>query len=91
MRGEANFCDFFVICSASSTKRVQAVGEAVQEKMDVAASQSRKRSAIKEEPWVLLDYGDVMVHIFHKEARTFYDLEYLWRDAPRLHLTFSHR
>lgn len=76
---------WFVITSASNTRQVKAVAEEVQRQ--VAASGGPK--AVNVEgldtcQWVLVNYGDIVVHVFLDEARTFYDLERLWRDVPRM-------
>ncbi len=84
VRTISSFADCFVIMSGRSTRHVQGLANAV----DSAMSKKRMREAttegLQEGHWVLLDYGDVVVHIFYKEDRDFYDLEGLWHDAPRV-------
>jgi ribosome-associated protein len=83
MRGISSLCDWFVLVSASSSRRVNAISKAIQEKL------SKKRILPlhlegKDNPyWVLLDYEDVVVHVFYDQIREFYGLERLWSDAPR--------
>ncbi len=75
------FADFFVICSCDSDTQVRAVSGAVQEelkKVDVAPSHVEGESVGQ---WVLVDYVDVVVHVFHRAARIYYNLERLWGDA----------
>lgn len=91
MRKAFNLCDYFVICSGSSLKRVQAIAEAIEEKLDNRGFRHRPVQGKDLGLWVLLDYGDIIVHVFYHEMRRFYDLEYLWQDAPRINLTFGHR
>ena len=86
VRGVCSFTDFFVIVSGRSTRHVQSIAEAVDERL---GSKRLKESAIEgwnEGHWILLDYEDLVVHLFYRETRLFYDLEGLWHDAPRLPL-----
>lgn len=73
--------DFFLLCSADSETQVKAIADAIEdgtESIGVSSWQSEGYTALS---WVLLDYVDVVVHIFHKEAREYYHLERLWKDA----------
>ncbi len=73
--------DFFLLCSADSETQVKAIADAIKdgtESIGVSAWQSEGYRALS---WVLVDYVDVVVHIFHKEAREYYHLERLWKDA----------
>lgn len=81
LRGLTPVCDYFVICSGRSKVHVQAVTEAVDEAAANAKLRAHHREGGADAPWVLLDYGDVVVHVFTPESRTYYDLERLWRDA----------
>ncbi|MEJ6400513.1 ribosome silencing factor [Nicoliella lavandulae] len=76
--------DYFVIMDASSTRQVKAIAEAIveeAEKHDIAIKQVEGKN---EAQWILIDLGDVIVHVFQKEQREFYDLEKLWSDAAEL-------
>ena len=73
--------DYFVICSARNIPQITAIARAVQEELDQAGMPYLRRQGTPESGWVLLDGGDVVVHIFNEEARRFYDLEHLWGDA----------
>lgn len=86
VRGLATFTDFFVIMSGRSTRHVQGLAETVDSEMSSKRLSSSNTEGIQEGLWVLLDYNDVVVHIFYAESRGFYDLEGLWHDAPRLPL-----
>ena len=73
--------DYFVICSASSTTQVKALGDTLEEAMEKAGEQLLKKEGKQGLNWILLDYSDVIVHIFYQETREFYGLEKLWADA----------
>lgn len=76
--------DYFVICSAPTERQTKSISENIQEKM---AGQGLKPISIEGEKdgrWILLDYADVVVHIFVTEEREFYQLERLWKDAPQM-------
>lgn len=87
LREVASFTEFFIIASGANQRQVQAVSDEISEQL----KKQLKTKAIRIEgyrsaEWILLDYGDFIVHIFEKEARDFYDLERLWRDAKRVEL-----
>ena len=81
LQGLTSMSDYFVLATASSDRQAQALADAVE-----AALKSEGRRPLSIEgyssPWILVDYGDVVFHIFHDEARRFYGLERLWGDAP---------
>ncbi len=82
--GITDLADYFVVCSAESARQVRAIAEAV----DGAMGESPLGiEGLEASQWVLMDYNDVILHIFRKETREFYDLERLWGDVPRLKLT----
>ncbi len=74
--------DVFVIASGTSRPHVQTLADRVEELLKEAGRAPLRDEGRSEAEWVLLDYGDVMVHIFQKAARDYYDLQRLWRDAP---------
>ncbi|MCP3800972.1 ribosome silencing factor [Allokutzneria sp. A3M-2-11 16] len=76
--------DCFVIASAPNERQVDAIVENVEEKMREAGSKPVRREGAREGRWVLLDFVDVVVHVQHAEERTFYALEKLWKDCPRI-------
>ncbi|GAB5046653.1 ribosome silencing factor [Thermodesulfovibrio sp. TK110] len=81
--------DYFVICSAESTTQVKALTEYLEETMKVEGYKPYAVEGFSYAHWVLMDYGDVIVHIFLEETRRFYDLERLWLDAPRIQTEFT--
>jgi len=78
----SDFTDFFLICSGTSERQVQAIADAVQERMREVQVRPLHVEGFNRGQWVLLDYGDFVVHIFQEEPRRFYSLERLWGDAP---------
>lgn len=85
LRPIASFTEFFVICSAANQRQVQAIADEISEQVKKQLKQSPVRiEGYSAAEWVLLDYGDFVFHIFDKEARDFYDLERLWRDAAKV-------
>jgi ribosome-associated protein len=84
----SDFTDYFLICSAGSERQVQAIADAVQEKLRAERVRPLHVEGLPRAQWVLLDYGDFVVHIFQEEPRRFYSLERLWGDAPDVTATF---
>lgn len=76
--------DCFLIASAANERQVQAIVDNVEEKMRGAGVKPVRREGAREGRWVLLDYVDVVVHVQHNEERSYYGLERLWKDCPRL-------
>jgi ribosome-associated protein len=76
--------DFFLVCSARSTTQADTLVDAVRAALKAAGSRPRHQEGSAESGWVLLDYVDVVVHVFLEETRQFYSLERLWGDAPLL-------
>ena len=85
LREVASFTDFFIIASANNQRQAQAISDEIEEQL----KKQLKSKAVRIEgynaaEWILLDYGDFIVHIFEQKAREFYDLERLWRDAKKV-------
>jgi ribosome-associated protein len=78
--------EYFVICSGESTTQVKAITELIKEKFDEAGIKPLGIEGLNYSHWVLMDYGDVIIHIFEEETRTFYELEKLWIDAGRVQI-----
>ena len=83
MRVVSNITDYFVICSAPSTRRGETIAEGIEETLGAKGVRHWHIEGKREALWVLIDYGDVIAHIFYEDLREFYDLERLWRDAPK--------
>lgn len=81
LKGVFSAADYFVICSGGNVTQLAAIAREVEEEMKDSENTYFKRQGIPESGWILLDYGDVVVHIFSKDAREFYSLEHLWGDA----------
>ena len=76
--------DIFVIASGANRRQVQALTDAVEEASRAIDRKPLRREGQDDAQWVLLDYGDLVVHVFDTPTRSYYDLERLWGDAPRL-------
>ena len=81
--------DYFIIASAANENQVQAMMDSVEETLGRAGLEPRQVEGNKNSSWVLMDYGDLIVHIFDEENRLFYDLERIWRDGKILDLTYN--
>ena len=84
VRKMSSFSDYFVIMSGRSTRHVQALAEGLENELRSKRIKTSRAEGLQEGHWVLLDFGDVIVHVFYHEQRDFYDLEGLWHDAPRV-------
>ncbi|MDQ3783294.1 MAG: ribosome silencing factor [Actinomycetota bacterium] len=82
--------DYFVICSGNTERQVRAIAEAVERALAVDEGvKPYRREGQREGRWVLLDYVDFVVHVFHQEEREYYSLERLWSDAPHVNIDFD--
>jgi ribosome-associated protein len=84
LRGLTYITDYFVICSGSNITQVGAIADNVGEVLAKAGIRPNHVEGESEASWVLMDYGDVVVHVFEEQTRTYYSLEKLWSDAPRI-------
>ena len=80
------YADYFLLVSGRSTRQATAVGENVARTLKKAGRPVLGAEGLKEGTWILLDFGEVVVHVFHQPVREFYDLDSLWGDAPRVEL-----
>ncbi len=80
----STIADYFVICCGNSTTQVRTIADAVEASLKAEGAHVFHREGLPESGWMLLDYGDVIVHVFLPETREFYSLERLWGDAPEL-------
>ena len=78
--------DVFLLCSAANDRQVRAIVEEIEERLRRAGVRPARREGEREGRWVLLDYLDLVIHVQHAEERTYYALERLWKDCPRLPL-----
>ena len=78
------FTDYFVMCSGTNPRQIQAIADAVDERLEQLGMRVTHREGYKQAEWVLLDYVDFVVHVFSEKARQFYDLERLWKSAKRI-------
>jgi ribosome-associated protein len=80
----ANFTDYFLIVSGTNSRQVQAIADEVADRLKKAGTRAARIEGYNSAEWILLDYGDFIVHVFDEKSRGFYDLERLWRDAAKL-------
>lgn len=86
LREIASFTNHFVITSGSNARQVQAISDGIVDTLKKAGSAAARVEGYKTAEWILLDYGDFVVHVFDEKARAFYDLERLWRESRRVEL-----
>jgi len=87
MADASSITDYFLICSGGSQRQVQAIADAIGEQLKQAGITSLGVEGYRQGHWILMDYGDVIVHVFSQETREFYDLERLWANAPKIDLS----
>ena len=87
MRDASSMTDYFLICSGGSERQVQAIADAIDEQLSQSGIASLGVEGYREGHWILMDYGDLIVHIFSGETREFYGLERLWANAPKLEVS----
>jgi len=86
LRAIASFTDYFLIASGTNVRQVQAIADEIVEQLKKHGTRAARVEGYNTAEWVLVDYGDFVVHVFEDKARKFYDLERLWRDATRVAL-----
>jgi ribosome-associated protein len=89
LRGLTVIADFFVICSGTSTTQVSAIADGVGMALRRIGHHPSHIEGSSEATWVLMDYGDVVVHVFEERTRAYYAIERLWGDAPRVPAAFG--
>jgi ribosome-associated protein len=80
----SSFADYFIICSGKSSRQVQGIADHIEDTLRESGFKPLGVEGKRDGHWVLMDYGDVIIHIFYEPVRSFYDLESLWADAPQL-------
>jgi len=83
-KGSGAFTDYFVLCSGTNPRQVQAIADEVELRLKTADVRPAQVEGYKQGEWILVDYVDFVVHVFSEKARKFYDLERLWKTAKRL-------
>src|SRR3954470_12824869 len=83
-KGSGAFTDYFVLCSGTNPRQVQAIADEVELRLKSTGLRPNNVEGYKQAEWVLIDYVDFVVHVFSEKARKFYDLERLWKSARRL-------
>ena len=87
LEGVTDMTDYFVIASGTSDTHVRALGEHIQEELGKAGARAHHVEGMQQGRWVLLDYVDFVVHLFHPSLRNFYQIERLWSDAEVIPVT----
>lgn len=83
----SSLADYFIIASGSNRNQVQAMADEVDETLGRAGIEMKQREGYTSANWILLDYGDIVIHLFDEENRLFYDLERIWRDGKVVEIT----
>lgn len=86
LKGYSSFTDFFLICSGTSSRHMQAISDGIQERLEESGVRPTHVEGYAQAEWILLDYLNFVVHIFSEQARRFYDLERLWKKAEKVPL-----
>jgi ribosome-associated protein len=86
LRGKSDYTDYLLVLSAESERQVDAIARAIEERLSAAGRRRHSVEAAGESSWLLMDFGDLVVHVFFRGARSLYDLEGLWADAERVPL-----
>ncbi|TMW73883.1 ribosome silencing factor [Alteribacter natronophilus] len=86
MEGISLMADYFVICHGNSPKQVEAIAHEIKSKAQESGADVKRMEGTDEARWILIDLNDVIVHVFHKDDRTYYNLEKLWADASEVDL-----
>ncbi|MBN2319369.1 MAG: ribosome silencing factor [Acidobacteria bacterium] len=82
--GIASFASYFLFCTGDSSRQMQAIADEIEKQLKITGIHSSHIEGYQNSEWILMDYFDLVIHIFSKEARAFYDLERLWRDGKKL-------
>ncbi len=87
MREMTTICDFFIICSGNTNRKIKAIADNIIKELKRLAIRLRHIEGYNEANWILIDCYDVITHIFRQDLRDFYDLEHLWAEAPKRVIT----
>lgn len=83
MGERTSVCEYFIVMSAPSTVRVKAIVDFIDEELESEDIRVLHKEGYRDGSWVLMDYGSVIVHVFHQDMRRFYDIENIWGDVPK--------
>ena len=86
LRDVTSFTDTFVVCNGTNSRQVQAIADEIQKQLHESGERQTAIEGYQNAEWILADYGDFIVHVFSEEARKYYDLERLWRDAKEVRI-----
>ena len=86
LREITSFADYFIICSGANSRQIQAIAEEIELRLKKLGDRAHSIEGYDNAEWILLDYGDYIIHVFSQKARLYYDLERLWRDAKVVEL-----
>jgi ribosome-associated protein len=84
LREVTSFADYFVIASGANSRQIQAIADEIHQRLKKLGEMPNSMEGYDNADWILMDYGDYLIHIFSEKARLYYDLERLWRDAKTL-------
>ena len=87
LRGIATFTEFFLISTGANKRQMQAIADEIVDQLKRRGSRAARVEGYQGAEWILVDYGDFIVHVLDEKSRRFYDLEYLWREARRLNVS----
>jgi ribosome-associated protein len=87
VRDLTSFTDYFIVCTGESEPQLRTISKNIEEKLSATGIRPHHLEGRSENGWILMDYDDFVVHVFSREKRTFYDLERLWADAPRIQVS----
>ncbi|KPJ58016.1 MAG: ribosome-associated protein IOJAP [Deltaproteobacteria bacterium DG_8] len=82
----SSFADYFIICSGNSNRQVQAIASSIEHDLKKKGIYPLGIEGFNEGKWILLDYDEIIIHVFYNPIREFYELERLWADAPRIEI-----
>ncbi len=86
MEGISLLADYFVICTGNSDRQVQSIAKEIMDKAHEEGHEVKSMEGFDSARWILVDLGDVVAHVFHKDERSYYNLERLWREAPQMEI-----
>lgn len=84
VRKIANFCDYFIICSGNTDRQVKAITQNIQDGLEKSGRTITRPQGLRDAKWAIIDAGDIVIHIFEKDTREFYGLEYLWQAGKKI-------